>query len=215
MKKAARSNRRPKPTRTPLTRERIVAAAIELIERPEQGGVSMRQLGRALSVEAMALYNHFENREAILDAVADSVFEAVAVPDAHRAWDQRLRALAITFRQVAIARPSVFKVAMERPTKPARALPIMEAVFAALADAGLSGPARVDAYFTLSAFIRGFLLWEIDQICSHATGQLQPSALTPFPQIQSLVGEIASAKPERLYLRGVDLMLRGLRHHDE
>lgn len=59
-----------RPPREPLSRERIITAALELIEEEGLEGLSMRHLGRRLGVEAMALYHYFPNKAALLEAMA-------------------------------------------------------------------------------------------------------------------------------------------------
>ncbi len=59
--------------REPLSRERIITAALELIESEGLRGLTMRALGRRLGVEAMALYHYFPNKAALLEAMATAV----------------------------------------------------------------------------------------------------------------------------------------------
>ena len=59
--------------RMPLTRERVLHAAVELADREGVGAVSMRRLGQELGVEAMSLYTHVRNKEDLLDGMADAV----------------------------------------------------------------------------------------------------------------------------------------------
>ncbi len=66
--------------RTPVTRERVVRAAIKLADKGGLDAVSMRRLGEALRVEAMSLYKHVANKDAILDAVVDTVFGEIGLP---------------------------------------------------------------------------------------------------------------------------------------
>ena len=66
-------------TRTPLNRDRILAAAIALADRDGIDALTMRNLGSELDVEAMSLYNHIANKDDLLNGVVDSlVAEMVA-----------------------------------------------------------------------------------------------------------------------------------------
>ena len=58
-----------------LSRPLVVAAALELIDTEGLGGLSMRRVGQRLKVEAMSLYGYVTNREALLDAVVDSIID--------------------------------------------------------------------------------------------------------------------------------------------
>src|SRR5215469_8858987 len=59
------------PSRSTLTRDRIVDAALDVIDRAGLDGLSMRKLGAALGVEAMALYHHVGSKERLLEAVVE------------------------------------------------------------------------------------------------------------------------------------------------
>ena len=66
-----------------LTRERVVAAALGIVDREGLDALTMRALGRTLGVDPMAVYHHLPNKAAILDAVAEAVIaEVPADPDA-------------------------------------------------------------------------------------------------------------------------------------
>ena len=73
-------SREPQPGSGRLDRETVVDAALALIAAEGLSGLSMRQLGRALGVEAMSLYHWFPSKERLLDAAADRLLAAVIVP---------------------------------------------------------------------------------------------------------------------------------------
>ena len=64
-------------TRAPLTRDRVLAAAIEVADEGGLEALTMRGLAEALDVEAMSLYYHVANKEALLDGVAEKVVEEI------------------------------------------------------------------------------------------------------------------------------------------
>jgi AcrR family transcriptional regulator len=66
-----------KATRTPLSRERVLQAAITLADEGGIGAMTMRGLAASLDVEAMSLYYHVENKEALLDGIADAVVQEI------------------------------------------------------------------------------------------------------------------------------------------
>jgi AcrR family transcriptional regulator len=68
--------------RKPLSRDRVLRAAILLADEGGLESVSMRKLGQALRVEAMSLYKHVANKDDILDGIADLVMSDFAVPSA-------------------------------------------------------------------------------------------------------------------------------------
>ena len=91
MAKAVTSSRR----RTTLSRERIAAAAVALIDGEGLDALSMRRLGAELGVEAMSLYRHFPSKAALLEAVVARLLAELPVPAPTAArWQDAFRALA-------------------------------------------------------------------------------------------------------------------------
>src|SRR5438552_1206839 len=70
----------------PLTRQRVLRAAVTLADRRGIEALSMRRLGHALGVEAMSLYNHYPGKAALLDDMVDTVFSEIDLPSAGTAW---------------------------------------------------------------------------------------------------------------------------------
>ena len=66
--------------RAPLTKERVLRAAVELADQGGIEALSMRKLGQELGVEAMALYRHVRNKDDILDGAIDAVIGEVELP---------------------------------------------------------------------------------------------------------------------------------------
>ena len=98
----------PAPPRPPLTRERIVRAALELVDRSGLDALTMRRLGAALGVEAMSLYKHVPNKRAILDGIRELLIAdfAASLPiEPATRWRDDLARFARAYRSV--GRPSV------------------------------------------------------------------------------------------------------------
>lgn len=97
----------PDPQRSTLTLERIVDAALDLIDRAGLDGLSMRKLGAALGVEAMALYHHVGSKERLLGAVAQRLDQEIAdTLDTPGDWLGALRQMARGCRAVARRHPT-------------------------------------------------------------------------------------------------------------
>ncbi|MPZ54739.1 MAG: TetR family transcriptional regulator, partial [Acidimicrobiia bacterium] len=92
--------------RAPLTRDKVYRAAVDLADRDEIQSLTMRNLASELGVEAMSLYYHVANKEAILDGVVDVIVaeinEALADDEARPVddWASVLRSQILTARQV-------------------------------------------------------------------------------------------------------------------
>ena len=84
----------PASRRTPLTRDRILRAAIRLADRRGLDALSMRKLATTLKVEAMSLYNHVANKDELLDGMVDEVIGEITLPVAGGDWRAAMRARA-------------------------------------------------------------------------------------------------------------------------
>lgn len=101
-----------RPRRAPLTRDRVLRSAIELADGAGIDALTVRRLAEQLGVEAMSLYYHVPNKEAILDGIVELVFAEVeeqvggfAVPEADAAWQAALRTRILGARQVMLRHP--------------------------------------------------------------------------------------------------------------
>ncbi|MFE9425449.1 TetR/AcrR family transcriptional regulator [Kitasatospora sp. NPDC006697] len=125
--------------RTPLlSRERIVTAALALVDAEGLEALSTRRLANELSVSGPSLYNHFATKDELLDAVVDSVMGevdlAMFVPGAD--WHDALRAWARSYRAALAAHPQIVPVLAQGPGRRPNALRLADAVYGCLVDAG-------------------------------------------------------------------------------
>src|SRR5215211_2912754 len=86
--------------RTPLTKERVLRAAVALADEGGIEALSMRRLAKQLGVEAMSLYNHVANKDEILDGIVDLVVEEIDLPSDEPNWKAAIRRSAISNRDV-------------------------------------------------------------------------------------------------------------------
>ena len=91
------------PRRVPLSRERVLDAAIKLADQGGLESLSMRKLGQELGVEAMALYYHFANKDEVIDGIVDIVFSEIELPTDGAGWKTAMRQRAISMRDVLLA----------------------------------------------------------------------------------------------------------------
>lgn len=157
-----------------LDRHRIVSAAVAYIDEHGLPALSMRKLGAALGVEAMALYRYVPGREDLLDGVVEMVVdELYSDPDVYleprHGWHDYLQRLAHGVRRIALAHPAVFPLVATRPPAapwvrpPLRSLRWVESFLAALVIHGFSDTQAVLAYRAYSSFLLGHLLLEVAQ----------------------------------------------------
>lgn len=155
--------RKPKPpakVREPLSRERVLHAALELADASGIEKLTMRKLGRLLGVEAMSLYNHVRNKDDLLDGLVDLVFGEVPLPTIDAGWKEAMRLRGLALRE-ALGRHRWAVGLMESRTSPGPAtLRHHDAVLGCLFEAGFSMALTAHAYAALDSYIYGFALQE-------------------------------------------------------
>ena len=152
---AARKPVRRGATKTPLTREAIAEAALALIDADGLDALSMRRLGGALGVEAMALYHHFQNKGKLLDAVMGRLLDEAELP-ARGSMPPlaRIRRFAESYRRIAIHHPHAFILLTYRRFNTERTFELYESVLEALADLDFA-PALAARFFRLLGYYVG------------------------------------------------------------
>ncbi|MCG5213689.1 TetR/AcrR family transcriptional regulator C-terminal domain-containing protein [Streptosporangium soli] len=159
----------------PLSRERIIDAALDIADAQGLRRLTMRRLGDALQVEAMAIYHHVPGgKEALLDALAQHV-TTVNVETAPSSWQDLARAWCHASRTALLAHPGVLALAMTKPPRGSAAAAIREQT-EQLREAGLGDPpAGVRA---MRAYVFGSVAVEL-QHTEWADPKAQPAARDP------------------------------------
>jgi len=132
--------------RIPLSRERVLRAAVALADECGLGTLSMRKLGEALGVEAMSLYNHVANKDELLDGMAD--------------WKTEMRQRAESARQALRRQPWAIALMSSRTSPGLATLRHHDAVIGSLRTAGLSIKMAAHAFSLIDSYIYGFALQE-------------------------------------------------------
>ncbi|WP_194828554.1 TetR/AcrR family transcriptional regulator C-terminal domain-containing protein [Nocardia sp. XZ_19_231] len=149
------------PARQPLSRDRVLDAAIRVADRGGVEAITMRRVAQELGVEAMSLYNHVPNKDAILDGVVDAVFAAIELPESGcDDWRDAIRARARSARSV-LAQHSWALGLMDSRRNPGSAtLRHHDAVLGVLRETGFSLPMAAHAVSLIDSYVGGFVLQE-------------------------------------------------------
>jgi AcrR family transcriptional regulator len=146
-------------TRRPLSRDRILRAALELADEEGIDSLSMRKLGRKLGFEAMSLYNHVASKDDLIDGVLDLVLAEGDPPAPEGEWAPAVRASAISVHQAFLRHPWACRLVISPGhIRPAR-LRYMDSLLRRLREAGFSADTTYHAYHVLDAHIFGFSMW--------------------------------------------------------
>lgn len=201
-------------TRTPLTRERVLRAAIELADRDGVDAVSMRRLGAELGVEAMSLYNHVPNKAALLDGIVETVINDIDLPEDITDWRACIRDMAHSYRKIALEHPNIVPLVATRPFNTIPSLRPVEAGFEIFERAGFDPETSLHAFRTLAGFVTGYTLAETGTFFGEAEGEDQltlgdlPS--DDFPRLREVGPFMTSTDHGAEFEFGIDVLLTGL-----
>jgi AcrR family transcriptional regulator len=160
--------RRTKGKRSPLSRDRVLRAALELADAGGTGALTMQQIGRRLGVEAMSLYRHVRNKDDILDGLVDLVFAEIELPADRSEWRTVLRARSISARAALRRHPWAITLMESRVAPGPASLRSRDDVLAVLLDAGFSAAMATHAHNILDSYVYGFALQEAQLPFSNA-----------------------------------------------
>jgi AcrR family transcriptional regulator len=204
--------------RSPLSRERVLDAAINLADRGGLESLTMRKLGQELGVEGMAVYYHFANKDEVIDGIVDLVFSEIDLPASGADWKTAMRQRALSLRDVLLRHRWALGL-MESRRKPGPAnLRHHDAVIGSLRSAGLDMPMIAHAYSLLDSYIYGFALFAMNLpfAPSEEIAELGRVTLQAFPvdAYPNLVAYVSAMRPGYNYRDefeyGLDLVLDGL-----
>jgi AcrR family transcriptional regulator len=154
---------RPKPAarqRAPLSRERVLDAAIALARRDGIEALTMRKLADELGAGAMSLYHHVPNKDQLLDGMVDIVFGEIEPPSTDLDWKTAMRRRAISTRAALKRHPWAIGLMESRRQPGPASLRLHNAVLACLREGGFSIELTIQAYSVQDAYIYGFALQE-------------------------------------------------------
>ena len=182
--------------RVPLSRERVLTAAVALADTTGLGALTIRSLANELGVKPMALYYHVANKEQILDGIVDLVFAEIKLPTVGGEWRAELTRRAHSARQ-ALRRHSWAIGLLESRTNPGPAtLRHHDAVLGTLRAAGFSIPLTAHAYALLDSYVYGFALQEAslpfegpDTVADIAEPMMEHFSTGEYPHLVAMSAE--------------------------
>jgi AcrR family transcriptional regulator len=147
--------------RTPLTRDRVLQAAICMADDGGIESLSMRKLGQALGVEAMSLYNHVANKDDILTGITDLVLTEFELPAADGDWEAAIKRCAISGHDALLRHPWACNLIMSITSVLPTRLQYMEAIMRCFRHAGFSADETSQAYHAIDSHVLGYTLWQL------------------------------------------------------
>jgi AcrR family transcriptional regulator len=204
--------------RIPLSRERVLHAAIALADEGGIQALSMRRLAKELGVEAMSLYNHVANKDEILDGIVDVVASEIDLPSDGVGWKTAIRQSAISTRDVLLHHPWASSLWTSRQGDGLARLRRGDWMLRTLREAGLSKDLTYHAFHIVESHILGFTVqqlnfpYEGEELAGMATTFLQQLPAGEYPDFVEHVMQHLEPRhgDEGGFELGLDLILDGL-----
>lgn len=206
-------------TREPLTRDRVIEAAMRVMDAEGLEAVSMRRVAREVGVEAMSLYHHVEDKEDLLDGICERVMAEFDFPEPVDDWVENCRRGARAWRNLLQAHPSVMRLFAEQrgPVRSIDSMRPMEFALGILRGSGLSDRDTAQAFHAFGGYIQGFVMMELGSIAGgsdeeHMKMHAELAAALPgeFPALQAVSRYFAECDSDEQFEFGLDLLIRGL-----
>ncbi len=208
-----------KPRREPLSRPRVLKAAVARADEDGLDAFSMRRLAQELGVVPMALYKHVANKDELLDGMVDIVFAEIESPAVGPDWRSEMRRRAISARDALRRHGWAIGLMETRNAGPAN-LANHNAVMGCLREAGFSFEAAIHAYSVQDAYIYGFALqektlgFETPRDAGEAAKRRGAAigALDAYPYLAEIMAKLPEAGYDNTveFAWGLDLILDGL-----
>ena len=203
--------------RTPLSKERVLRAAIELADAEGIEALSMRRLAKELGVEAMSLYNHVANKGEILAGIIDLVAGEFDLPSDQSDWKVAMRRNAISSRDVLLRHRWATSIWMTQGGGPAR-LRNGDWMLRTLREAGFSPELIYHAFHILESYVLGYTLQQLnfpykgEELAGLAADFLKQIPVEDYPDLVEHIQQHLEPHDEGTggFELGLDLILDGL-----
>jgi AcrR family transcriptional regulator len=216
----------PPPGSTPkkrLSRERVLSAALELVDAEGLDALTMRRLGQQLGRDPMSLYRYAKNRAALLDGISELVLTELPINPRDPDWQAQLRRIAHDLRELALRHPNVVPLLVTRPLstplglRPLGTLRPLEQILSLLIDAGFAPADALHVYRAYYGYLYGHILNELQEFIvdpeeNEALLRLGLHRLPPedFPRLRTLAPILADYNGAAELDEGITILLAGL-----
>ncbi|MFM7603055.1 MAG: TetR/AcrR family transcriptional regulator C-terminal domain-containing protein [Pseudanabaena sp.] len=202
----------------PLTRERILSAAMDLADKDGIELLSMRKLAQEMGVKAMSLYNHVTNKDDILDNIVDIVVSEIELPKIGGDWRDEMRRRAISAHEVLLRHPWAAMALMSRMNVGSAMLKYIDLTLGCLCEAGFSCEMADHAKNVIDSYIYGFTLQELTfpiNESDYSEMAMQGLPIIPadkYPYLNKLAHQVIERSYDGIHNFGfgLELILNGL-----
>jgi AcrR family transcriptional regulator len=125
---------------------------------------TMRKLAQELSVDPMSIYNHLENKDALLDGLAELLWEEIELPGGDAGWEALLRSVATSLRALAHAHPHAYALLLTRQIMPLAMLRVCDVTLEQLQRAGFEQKRALEIICTVFSYAIGYAMVELSAL---------------------------------------------------
>ena len=207
-----------RPARTPLTRERVLRAAIALADEGGIQALTMRKLAQALGVEAMSLYNHVANKDDVFNGIVDLVASEIELAPGAGDWKADTRRRAMSAYELMSRHRWAPRLWMSGGTVGGARMQFADSLLRGLREGGCSEELTYHAYHVLQSHIIGYALYALS--FDFDTGELKELArrflsefpADEFPDMAEHIRQHMEPREEQegAFAFGLDLILDGI-----
>ncbi|WP_329787426.1 TetR/AcrR family transcriptional regulator C-terminal domain-containing protein [Lentzea sp. DG1S-22] len=205
------------PPREPLTRARIVDAAVRLIEREGVEAVSMRRLAAELGAGTMSLYNHVPNKAVLVDLAAERIMaDARPYQVDSDDWRDHIRAHARAVRELARRHPRAFVMLATRRLSSEAGFRTIEAALANFDRAGFRGRVAVGMMRAMVSYLLGTLMREVatsPELGGIALSPYEDVDMSAFPLSAGVMDELGTYDHDQEFEFGLELLIAALERY--
>ena len=201
--------------RPPLDRDRIVAAALRIVDDEGADALSLRRLAEALGVTPMSIYWHVRDKAELLELVGETVLGEIEIPPARGDWREQLRDLHRAMLVVLLRHPNTLDALIGRARFGAAGVRMFERLLSILLGAGLAPAAAFDAYMVLYEYLLGFAAVanrtpQFREIQQQGVLYLLSLPADGFPSIATVAPMIGRHSLEQQFETGLVALIEGI-----
>jgi TetR/AcrR family transcriptional regulator, tetracycline repressor protein len=209
--------------RQPLDRDRVVQAALTLMDRVGLDGLTMRCLADELGVTAGSMYRHVRDKDELLVLLADALAGQVPLVARHVPWQQALFDMGVAYRQVLLRHRDAARLLASTPPAGPLRLRRIEAILEVLVAAGFADRVAAWAAYHFNNLVTESVADEVrltaaaavagtdrGELLARARAELRGLPADQFPTLIRLADDVATDDAEALFAFGLRLLTRGL-----
>ena len=212
--------------RRPLTRERILQTGLHLLDQQGSEAFTMRKLAQELGVDPMSIYRHVENKEALLDGVAEVLWGEIELPESEAGWEALLRSMATSLRALGHTHPHAYPLLLNCQILPLAALRLWDVTLEQLHQDGFERKRAADIICTVSSYAIGYTMVELSALLPERSERVAEEKVSDIGRLTQVMRRLPRETPAHLvevasvimdcdldaqFTFGLDLMLTSLR----